>query len=202
MEEVRKEIKTGGSALVAHFGFALAIIGLSLDSDRPWLAWILAGVLILFGLLMLLAKVVRRPALKKVVDGIIAVDLTYTAFGIAMLSLGADLASSSTVVAGALVLVSGLIITAVGYEKIVQRGDRLIAVRNPLVGIVVGLSMMALGAVWLAVSWNNLTSGTAIDKVSGVGTPVVILVMGLLFALAGWRRRRTLQGTMRHDIGG
>ena len=180
-------------ASIPKFGFALVLIGLSLDSNQKIFVYTLAAILVLYGIVILFENISLKPIWKTIVSSTKDLDITYLAFGFGMISLSAKMLADSVVLPGIILLVSGVLLAGWNIGQIIGKGGSKILSQNVGVGIVLGSVMLIGGLIWLVMNWNKASINTILDKLNNAIEPIVVVCTGIMLIYFGWRRWRSFR---------
>jgi hypothetical protein len=180
-------------ASIPKFAFALVLIGLSLDSSQKIFVYTLVVILVLYGIVILFENISQKPIWKTIVSSTKDLDITYLAFGFGMISLSTKMLADSSVLAGIILLVSGVLLAGWNIGQLIGKGSSKILSHNVGVGIVLGSVMLIGGLIWLVMNWNKASINTISDKLSNAIEPIVVVCIGIMLIYFGWRRWRSFR---------
>ena len=180
-------------ASIPKFGFALVLIGLSLDSNQKIFVYTPAAILVLYGIVILFENISLKSIWKTIVSSTKDLDITYFAFGFGMISLSTKMVTDSLVLPGIILLVSGVLLAGWNIGQIIGKGGSKILSQNVGVGIVLGSVMLIGGLIWLVMNWNKASINTILDKLNNAIEPIVVACTGIILIYFGWRRWRSFR---------
>ncbi len=166
--------------------FALTLLGLSQMNSGyvEILEYILIGIMLLDGLILLFEKQISRNWWKAVVKQAEEIDITNIAWGLGLMMASIKFVDVVGVWASIAMLIAGALFSGVGIGKLLGVGTAKIINSNAKAGIVIGIVYIIAGVIYAIMTWDSVLANPSVNTL----TPAFVVVMGVIQIYFGLMR--------------
>lgn len=173
---------------VPSIGFVLTLIALSRSSDGfvEILDYVLAAIITLMAIVLLFENknISSNKIWKSIVHSSEELDITYVAFGLAMMGFSMKFSDNATIFAP--LLAAGALFATFGSAQLIGTGFATSIKVNAKISIVLGFVFFISGVAWCIMTWDSI-----IEKpLSNTPYPISLMILGLEVVYFSYRRLR------------